>query len=123
MVVPPAPVRLWADAALLERALTKLFAHTAESRESGSHLRLTLEQRGEEALVRLALDGEGATDRQTGPDVGLALAVRLVEMHGGRVNTQGPMLEVQLPLGAAFRARAQANAAGREKRTGEERES
>jgi two-component system CheB/CheR fusion protein len=125
VALPPAPVRLEADAARLEQVLSNLLNNAAKYTEPGGRIALTAERHGGEVVIRVKDSGIGIrpemlprvfdlfqqADRvegrvSEGLGIGLTLVRRLVELHGGRVtaHSQGPgrgsEFVVRLPLPA-----------------------
>ena len=127
VALPPGPVWLEGDAARLAQIVGNLLNNAAKYTEDGGHIRLAVERRPGEAVLRVEDDGIGIPgdllphvfdlftqgDRsparvEGGLGIGLTLVKSLVEMHGGRVEarSEGPgkgqrSSSVRLPLAAA----------------------
>jgi signal transduction histidine kinase/ActR/RegA family two-component response regulator len=132
---PLEPIRLVADPTRLEQVFANLLNNSAKYTERGGSIWLTAEQQGNEVLVRIRDSGFGipanmlphifdlfmqadrTLDRsQGGLGIGLTLAKRLVEMHGGSVtaHSEGPgkgsEFVVRLPLGQEMAQQADTEA-------------
>ena len=120
--LPAEPIWLHADAPRLEQVLVNLLTNAAKFTEEGGHIWVTVQQEGDECLLRVRDSGVGITaallphifdlftqaertlDRsQGGLGIGLALVQRLTELHGGKVEAfsdvgQGTEFVVRLPV-------------------------
>src|SRR5262245_19745901 len=107
VTLPRNPARVEADGARLAQVLSNLLNNAAKYTEDGGRIDLIVEQTQGEAVIRVRDNGigiaperlpsvfdmfeqiEGASDRsQGGLGIGLTLARRLVEMHGGKIEVQ-----------------------------------
>ena len=133
---PERPLRVDGDATRLTQVFVNLLNNAAKYTDRGGHIRVALEADGDAAVVRIADNGVGVdpalqagifemfmqVDRslereRAGLGVGLSLARRLVELHGGTVAIasegvgRGSEFTVRLPaLVAAEPARGPAPA-------------
>jgi PAS domain S-box-containing protein len=120
--LPPEPIWLYADAARLEQVVTNLLTNAIKYTNEGGHIWLSAQQEGDKAVLRVRDTGLGispaflphifdlfsqaerTSDRsQGGLGIGLALAMRLVEMHEGTITVsstlgQGSEFVVSLPV-------------------------
>jgi PAS domain S-box-containing protein len=123
MSLPSEPVWIQADPARLEQVMVNLLNNAAKYTDEGGHIWLTVEQEGNEAVLRvrdsgvgiapellphifdLFSQGERSLDRsQGGLGIGLSLVQRLVELHRGTVEAhseglgKGSEFTVRLPV-------------------------
>ena len=120
--LPPEPIWLYADAARLEQVVVNLLTNATKYTEEEGHVWLTVQQEGDECVLRVRDTGVGITpallplifdmftqaerslDRsQGGLGIGLALVRRLTELHGGKVEAsselgKGSEFIVRLPV-------------------------
>jgi PAS domain S-box-containing protein len=119
---PPEPIWVHADAARLEQVVVNLLSNAAKYTDEGGHIWLTLQQERSECVLRVRDTGVGISPEilprifdlftqaepsmarsQGGLGVGLALAQRLTQLHGGSVEAQsalghGSEFIVRLPI-------------------------
>ena len=110
------------DATRLEQVVVNLLTNAAKYTDEGGHIWLSLQQEGDEAVLRVRDSGVGIAPEllprifdlftqaerslarsQGGLGIGLGLVQRLVEMHGGKVAAssalgQGSEFVVRLPV-------------------------
>jgi CheY-like chemotaxis protein/two-component sensor histidine kinase len=122
ILLPPQPISLYADASRLEQVIVNLLTNAAKYTDDGGHIWLTVQEEGEDCVLRVRDTGVGITpellprifdlftqaerslDRsQGGLGIGLALVQRLVELHGGKVEAHsslghGSEFVVRLPM-------------------------
>ncbi len=128
VTVDPEPAWVHADAARIEQIVTNLLSNSLKFTPRGGAIRVTVRRERDEAVLRVADDGEGISaellpfvfdvfvqgkrdlDRRSGGlGVGLTLVRRLVELHGGRVEAvsagagRGSEFTVRLPVLAEAR--------------------
>ena len=108
--LPPDPIWLQADPFRLEQVVTNLLSNAAKYTDEGGHIWLSVQQEGNQAVLRVRDSGIGITpaflprvfdlfsqaersnDRlQGGLGIGLALVKRLVEMHAGTVRVSSTL--------------------------------
>ena len=120
--LPPRPIWLYVDGSRLEQILVNLLGNAAKYTEDGGHIWLSVEQKGEECVLRVRDTGVGISPEllprifdlftqaerslgrsQGGLGIGLALVKQFVLLHGGRVDVhstvgEGSEFVVTLPL-------------------------
>lgn len=119
--LPDAPVLLRCDGARIEQVLNNLVSNALKYSPSGTRVEVTVLREGEEALFCVSDQGigisedeqrhlfapfqrtHGARAHAQGAGLGLSVARRIVEAHGGRIEVdshpgQGSMFQVRLPL-------------------------
>jgi PAS domain S-box-containing protein len=122
LAVPPEPIYVQGDPARLAQVFTNLLDNAAKYTEGRGRITLSVSSEGPQAVVRVADTGIGISAHQTtrifemfaqvappteggpgGLGVGLALARKLVELHGGTVEAhsaglgRGSEFVVRLP--------------------------
>lgn len=119
---PPEAIWLYGDATRLEQVIVNLLVNAAKYTKEGGRIRLSVQQEGTEAVVRVRDTGIGIApdvlprifdlftqadrtlDRSLGGlGIGLTVVQRFVQMHGGRVEAhsslgQGSEFVVRLPV-------------------------
>ena len=123
VTLPPRPIFLNADPTRLAQVVGNLLNNACKFTPRGGRISLTVEQEGEQAVIRVRDSGIGITAEQrprifdlfvqvdtslersvSGLGIGLSLVKNLVEMHGGTVEVQsagighGSEFVVRLPI-------------------------
>ncbi|MFL5380334.1 MAG: ATP-binding protein [Myxococcales bacterium] len=123
LVLPAEPVWVHGDTTRIEQVVWNLLSNAAKYTEPGGRIRVSLERRGTDAVLRVRDTGIGipppmlegifelfaqldqsAARTRGGLGVGLTLVRSLVEMHGGSVRARsdgagkGTEFEVRLPM-------------------------
>jgi two-component system sensor histidine kinase MtrB len=124
--IPEAPVHLRCDGARIEQVLNNLVSNALKYSPAGTRVEITVRQQGEEALLSVSDQGigisaeeqrylftpfrrsPGARQRASGAGIGLSVARRIVEAHGGLIEVdsqpgQGSVFRIRLPLARAAR--------------------
>jgi two-component system sensor histidine kinase MtrB len=119
--LPDAPVLLRCDSARIEQVLNNLVSNALKYSPSGTRVEVTVLREGEEALFSVSDQGIGISENEQrhlfapfqrtrgarahaqGAGLGLSVARRIVEAHGGRIEVdshpgQGSVFQVRLPL-------------------------
>jgi len=121
--LPPEPIYFDADLTRLSQVFANLLNNSAKYTNPGGRIRLSVERRGDDAVVSVSDNGVGiAADKlahvfdmfaqidgsseqsQGGLGIGLNIVKRLVEMHGGTITAEsggpgiGSTFTVRLPL-------------------------
>ena len=121
--VPEKPLPVEADVVRLAQAIANLLSNAAKFTPEGGAVSLTVEKRGDRAAIRVRDNGIGVAPEmlprvfdlfvqadptagrtEGGLGIGLTLASRLVEMHGGSLHAfskgiaQGSEFVIELPL-------------------------
>jgi signal transduction histidine kinase len=91
------PAWVIGDLSRLEQIVGHLLAHVAKHTPAGGRITLSVFEDADDVVLRV--DGHAATSRAGARGLGLSLASRLVELHGGRVQDSGdgPGHVVRLP--------------------------
>jgi two-component system, OmpR family, sensor histidine kinase MtrB len=120
--LPEAPVLLRCDGTRIEQVLNNLVSNALKYSPTGTRVEVTVLREGEEALFSVSDQGigisqeeqrclfapfqrtHGARARAQGAGLGLSVARRIVEAHGGRIEVdshpgKGSVFQVRLPLG------------------------
>ncbi|MGH8195659.1 MAG: ATP-binding protein [Woeseiaceae bacterium] len=136
VTIPERPIYMQADPVRLSQVFANLLNNASRYTHAGGRISLTAVVKGNTVRVRVTDNGKGITAEdlpgifamfaqdqdagvrvQAGLGVGLALAKRLVELHGGAIEAEsrgageGSTFTVQLPVKAALTAEHRATAA------------
>jgi PAS domain S-box-containing protein len=139
VTVPPQPIYLEADPARLAQVLSNLLNNAAKYTDQGGRIGLTVERQGGQVLIRVRDNGIGISAEmqsrvfdlftqvdlsversEGGLGIGLTLAQRLVEMHGGSVEARsdgpgkGSEFIVRLPMAGDLQRKGPQGTAGGE---------
>jgi two-component system, chemotaxis family, CheB/CheR fusion protein len=123
VTLPPRPIFLYADPTRLAQVVGNLLNNACKFTDKGGRIWLTVEQEGEQAVIRVRDSGIGISSENlprvfemfvqvdtslersvSGLGIGLSLVKNLVEMHGGLVEAhsagvgQGSEFVVRLPI-------------------------
>jgi CheY-like chemotaxis protein len=126
IALPEQPVHLQADRARLAQVIGNLLNNAGKFTDKGGRIALTVEQRGDQAILRIRDNGIGISAEhipslfemfaqvdtslersRDGLGIGLTLVKTLVELHGGSVDAasdgigRGSEFTVRLPVAAA----------------------
>ena len=127
LALPPSPVRLRCDSLRIEQVLTNLVSNAIKYSPDGGMVKVTLKSTESEAVLQVSDGGMGiaaadqahifepfrrasaAREKIPGAGLGLFVARRIAEAHGGRVEVEsrlgeGTTFRVRLPRLAAIRA-------------------
>ncbi|MBK8284039.1 MAG: two-component sensor histidine kinase [Ahniella sp.] len=120
--VPSGPIRVLGDRDRLEQLLANLLGNCERYTDAPGRIRISLEQAGEEALLRVEDSAPGVPDaalprlferlyrvegsrnrKSGGAGLGLSIAERIVSAHRGRISARhsslgGLAIEIALPL-------------------------
>jgi two-component system, OmpR family, sensor histidine kinase MtrB len=122
--LPEAPILLNCDGARIEQVLNNLVSNALKYSPAGTRVDVTVSREGEEALFAVADQGigisaeerrhlfapfkraSGARAHAPGAGLGLSVARRIVEAHGGRIEVDsqpghGSVFRIRLPLSRA----------------------
>ena len=118
---PGEPVLVQADHGLLRQALLNIAVNAIEAMGNGGELKLLLQKMQETCIIRIEDTGPGITKEQLskvfqlyfttkprGTGIGLAMAYRAVQLHGGTIEVEsargkGTTFLVSLPLAGVDR--------------------
>ncbi|MES1261083.1 MAG: ATP-binding protein, partial [Acidobacteriota bacterium] len=120
---PEDPALVQADPGLLRQALVNIAVNAIEAMKNGGELRLVLRKTPETCIIRIEDTGPGIpkeqlarvfqlyfTTKPRGTGIGLAMAFRAIQLHGGTIEVEsergrGTTFLVILPLAGVDRAR------------------
>ena len=126
LVLPAAPLYVRGDSGRLRQVVSNLVENAAKYTEPGGRITVTLEQRGDQAVLAVSDNGIGIAAENlerifepftqshqplaspsSGLGIGLSVVRRIVELHGGHVKATsagsdaGSEFVVSLPVSAA----------------------
>ena len=120
---PDAPALVQADPGLLRQALVNIAVNAIEAMGAGGELRMALQKSSETCTIRIEDTGPGIppeqlakvfqlyfTTKPRGTGIGLAMAYRAIQLHGGTIEVEsepgkGTAFLVILPLAGLDRTR------------------
>ena len=137
--LPIEPLGVHGDAVRLAQVFSNLLNNAAKYTDDGGHIEVSAQREGDEAVVSVRDDGiglgsdqlprlfemfsqleQGKARAQGGLGIGLSLAKRLAQMHGGTISAEseglgcGSCFTVRLPLATAAAAAESPAATGAE---------
>jgi signal transduction histidine kinase len=134
--LPSKPLRVNVDADLLKQAVLNVVQNGAQAMAEGGSLKVTLEEDGKMAVLRIADEGPGIPDeirekvfnlyfttKNTGSGIGLAMTYRILQLHHGSIEVEskegsGTEFALRIPLAASDWGRRHLPPAGTEDEKG-----